>query len=61
MMTKTMKKRKWNLIEQVNEKIFAEMEQEYTYIRDMSEVVVWENYDVNAMLDKAYDNYSKSK
>lgn len=56
-----MKKRKWNLIEQVNEKIFAEMEQEYTYIRDMSEVVVWENYDVNMMLDKAYDNYSKSK
>lgn len=60
-MTKTMKKGKWNLIEQVNEKIFAEMEQEYTYIRDMSEVVVWENYDVNTMLDKAYDNYSKSK
>lgn len=48
-------------VEQVNEKIFAEMEETYTYIRDMSKVVVWEDYNTDKMIEKAYDNYSKSK
>ncbi len=55
------KNKSYSSLEEFKQIIFAEMEEKYTYLRDMSKAVVWEDYDTSTMIETAYDNYSKSK
>ncbi len=52
---------KFDSVEQVKKKMFAEFEKNYTYVRDMAKSSIWASQGDDTFFEKAYDNYLKVK